>query len=389
VRAPDPLRLTVAPLRVLLACTGLGRERRGFETFTRECARALAGEESLALRVHAGGRDGHVPGERVVPNLPRASRAAKWVGALIQRDPYFVEQGTFFLGLLPALVLERPDLVYFADLNLGNALWHWRRRTGARFRLLFYNGGNTTMPFTRTDHVQVLTPAALEGAIMRGERADRLSMLPHGVTFPELRLPSDAAARLRAREALELPLEGEILLSVGQLDRTTKRTHLLIEAVAGLPEPRPFLLLAGADGPDGDGLRALAAQRLGARWTWRSVPRERMSLVHAAADRAALLSRGEGFGLAYVEALAAGLPLFVHDDATTRYVVGDAGLRRAVESVEDAIGGLDALRAMALRDDDARARRAAVQERFAWDVLRAQYVELFARAAASSATEPA
>jgi 1,2-diacylglycerol 3-alpha-glucosyltransferase len=377
--------MSLARRRVLFACTGLGRERRGFETFTRDCARALAGEPSLAIDVAAGGRDGHVAGERVIANLPRASRAARWLGTAIGRDPYFIEQGSFSLGLLPTLASRPPALVYFADLNLGNALWHWRARTGARWRLLFYNGGNTTMPFTRCDHVQLLTPAAMEDAVARGERADHLTLLPHGVTLPEPFTPVDAAARRAARAALALPLDDEILLSVGQLDRRTKRTHLLIEAVAALPTPRPYLLLVGADGPDGEAVRALARARLGEHWTWRGVARDRMPLVYAAADRSALLSHGEGFGLAYVEALGAGLPLLAHDDATTRYVVGDAGLRRPIGTVDDARAGLDALRAQPTDAASARARHEAMRTRFAWDVLRPQYVAMFHRALAGAA----
>ncbi len=383
--ASDERPVSPAPLHVFLACTGLGRERRGFETFTRDCAAALAGEPTLALTVLAGGRDGHQPGERVVPNLPRASGAARALGALLGRDPYFVEQGSFFLGLLPALWRERPALVYFADLNLGNALWHWRARTGARYRLLFYNGGNTAMPFTRCDHVQQVTPAALEAARARGERTERMTLLPHGVAIPPECVPVRDEARAAAREALGLPRGAPILLSVGQLDRATKRTDLLIEAVAALGEARPHLVLCGADGPDGDGLRALARARLGDRWTWRTEPRERMPLVYRAADRFALLSRGEGFGLAYVEALAAGLPLLAHDDATTRYVVGDAGLRRAITTVDDATRALEELLAAPADAASARARHASVRARFAWDRLRDEYVALFHRVAGGAA----
>lgn len=110
-----------------------------------------------------------------------------------------------------------------------------------------------------------------------------------------------------------------------------------------------------------------------------------MPLVYAAADRFALLSRGEGFGLAYVEALAAGLPMLAHDDATTRYVVADAGLRVAIETVEEARAALAALRA--LPDDAAAAvaRRESVRARFAWDVLRPAYVALFRSVAAGAA----
>lgn len=373
--------MSAVPLRVFLACTGLGRERRGFETFTRACAAALRDEPGLALEVFAGGRDGHVPGERVVPNLPRASRAARLAGRMLGRDPYFVEQGTFFLGLLPSLLARAPHLVYFADLNLGNALWHWRRRTGARYRLLFYNGGNTTMPYTRCDHVQQLTPAALEAAVARGERPERMTLLPHGIALPAAFTPTDAAARRAARAALGLPADRPILLSVGQLDGVTKRTDLLIDAVAALPAPRPYLLLLGADGPDGPALRARAAAALGDGWSWRSEPAARMPLAYAAADRFALLSRGEGFGLAYVEALAAGLPLLAHDDATTRYVVGDAGLRRAIASVGDARAALVELLAQPDDAAAARARHEAVRARFDWAALRAAYAALFRRVA--------
>lgn len=380
--APEPVQ---TPHRVLLACTGLGNERRGFETFTRDVAQALAAEPTLAVEVFAGGRDGHVPGEHVVANLPRRSRAAHRLGALLGRDPYFIEQGSFFVGLLPALALRPPHLVYFADLNLGNALWHWRRLTGARWRMLFYNGGNTTMPYTRCDHVQQLTPAALDAAAARGERAERMTLLPHGVSLPPLVEPSTDAARREARRAarvaLGLPADREILLSVGQLDRPTKRTDLLIEAVAALPSPRPYLLLVGADGPDGAGLRALAAERLGDGWGWRTEPRERMPVVYAAADAFALLSRGEGFGLAYVEALGAGLPLLAHDDATTAYVVGDAGLRRVIATRDDAVAAIGALRALPTDATAARTRHASVAERFGWATLAPRYVALLTRVA--------
>lgn len=374
------------PLRVFLVCTGLGNERRGFETFTRGCARALGNETALELEVFAGGRDGAVAHEHVVANLPRRSRAARWLGAAFGRDPYFIEQGSFFVGFLPSLIRHPPDVVYFADLNFGNACWHWRRRTGARFRMLFYNGGNTTMPYTRCDHVQQVTPAALEAAALRGERRDGQTMLPHGVELPSTFTPTDAAARRAAREALGLPVDAEIVLSVGQLDRVTKRTDLLIEAVASFPAPRPYLLLVGADGPDGDGIRALATSRLGSHWSWRSLPSERMQAVYAAADRFALLSRGEGFGLAYAEALAAGLPVLAHDDATTQYVVGSAGLLRSITDVATARTALEELRSMPATADAARARRASIRARFSWEVLRPSYVKLFEAVAKLSPT---
>lgn len=370
------------PLRVALVCTGLGHERRGFEAFTRHCAHALRAEPSVAVEVFAGGRDGHVPGERAVANLPRASRAARWLGAALRRDPYFVEQGSFFLGMLPSLIRRPPDVLYFADLNFGNVCWHWRRLSGARFRMLFNNSGPTSMPFTRTDHVQQVTPAALESAVARGESRARQTLLPYGIDLPTTFAPPEAGARRGARVRLELPAAAEILLCVAKLDRAYKRIDLLIEAVASMPEPRPFLLLVGADGPDGAGLRALAAARCGTRWAWRSLPQEEMSTAYLAADRFALFSQGEGFGLAYIEALAAGLPLVANDDATARYVVGEAGALRGIHDVATARAALEALRALPTDERSARVRHESVRARFSWEVLRPAYAALLHRVGA-------
>lgn len=370
------------PLRVHLVCTGLGRERRGFEAFTRACAKALAGDRTLQLEVFAGGRDGAAAGERVVANLPRASRAARFLGRLFRRDPYHIEQVSFFLGYLPHLVRRAPDVLYFADLNFGNVCWHWRRLTGGRFRMLFNNSGPTSMPFTRTDHVQQVTPGALAAALERGERADRQTMLPFGVELPSPFVSTDTAARGRARAQLGLPATGEVLLCVAKLDKAYKRIDLLIESVAALGEPRPFLLLVGADGPDGDALRALAGARCGTQWAWRSLPVGEMANAYRAADRFALFSHAEGFGLAYVEALAAGLPLVANDDATTRFVVGDAGVRHAITDVTSGRAALEAVRALPTDESAARARHETVRARFSWDALRPAYVALLHHAAA-------
>jgi hypothetical protein len=373
------------PLRVHLVCTGLGHERRGFEAFTRACAKALAGNPALRVEVFAGGRDGHVAGEHVVANLPRASGAARFLGRIFRRDPYHIEQVTFFLGYLPRLVRAAPDVLYFADLNFGNACWHWRHRAGGRFRMLFNNSGPTAMPFTRTDHVQQVTPGAFDAAIARGESAGIQTLLPFGVELPVPFAPTDAGARGRARAQLGLPATGEILLCVAKLDKAYKRIDLLIESVAALPQPRPFLLLVGADGPDGESLRALADARCGTAWAWRSLPVEEMPTAYRAANRFALFSHHEGFGLAYVEALAAGLPLVANDDATTRFVVGDAGVRHAIADVASGREALEAVLVLPTDERAARARYEAVRARFSWDALRPAYVALLQHVAAGDA----
>src|SRR6186997_2934075 len=102
---PTPPQVTAQrPVRVFLPCTGLGRQRRGFETFTLECAHALRSDPRIELTVFSGAA---VPGvdARARWNLPRDGALAAQIGQVVGHDGYFVEQSTFFLSLIPALVL--------------------------------------------------------------------------------------------------------------------------------------------------------------------------------------------------------------------------------------------------------------------------------------------
>ena len=366
-------------MRVFLPCTGLGRQRRGFETFTLECADALRADPRIALTVFAGGAVPGVPA-RVRWNLPRDGTLSSLVGALVRRDRYFVEQLTFFLAFLPALVLGRPDVVYFADLNLGNLCWHWRRISGQRFKLLYYNGGLTTRPFTRADMVQQLTPAGLDEAVTRGESRDRQVVLPHGVRVPDALPPRITGD---ARRALGLPADRRVILAVGMLDTAIKRTDVLIREVASLPAPRPFLCLLGADGPDAHAVRTLASHFLGDDgYVARAVPHDDVGSYYRAADVFTLASLREGFGLAYVEALAHGLPIVAHDSPVTRHLLGDFATLRDLSKSGALADALDGALRTPLTDADRAARHASARARFGWDALREDYARLLLRVAA-------
>ncbi len=374
--------MTTVPgmVRVALPCTGLGRQRRGFEAFTRDAHAALRATSGIDLRIFGGG-GALLAGERAVWNLPRTSAAARAVERLTRWDPYFVEQATFFTGFIPHLLRWRPDLVYFADLNFGNACWHWRRRTGQKFRLLYYNGGPTTRPYTRCDFVQQMTPAHHAAAVARGESPERMFVLPHGFTLPEVLASHDAARVSATRRALGVPDGRTMLLSVGMLGGTLKRMDALVDAVATMGADRPYLVLLGQETPETPALREKARVLGDTVWmgTW---PREQMAEAYAAADAFALLSLDEGFGLAYVEAMAAGLPCVAHDNANTRYILGD----HAILGDTTTKATTASLIRRALRPDasDAlrRARHRWVKERFGWDVLAPRYVEMLRACAA-------
>lgn len=361
------------PVRVFLPCTGLGRQRRGFESFTLQCADALRADPRIALTVFAGGAVPGVPA-RVRWNLPRDGTLSSLVATIVGRDRYFVEQLTFFLSFLPALVLGRPDVVYFADLNLGNLCWHWRRLSRQRFKLLYYNGGLTTRPFTRADMVQQLTPAGLDEAIARGESRAHQTVLAHGVRVPDT-LPTRITGE--ARRTLGLPADRPVVLAVGMLDTDIKRTDALIRALATLPAPRPFLALLGADGPDAADVLTLAGAVLGDDgFLARAVPHDEIGDYYRAADVFALASLREGFGLAYVEALAHGLPIVAHDTPVTRHLLGDFATLTDITRPGALAQAIGAALATSSSEAERAARHASAHTRFGWDALRDDYARL-------------
>ncbi|MFH8368188.1 glycosyltransferase [Streptomyces sp. NPDC018031] len=147
-----------------------------------------------------------------------------------------------------------------------------------------------------------------------GVPSNRVQLIPHGIDARHFRF--EAGARAAARNRLGLAAGDFVVGGVGRL-APGKRYDLLVRAVAAVPQAR--LLLVG-DGPERHRLRALALA-VGAADRVRLLG-ERDGAVETAGDRPADIpgllaamdvfvspSPAETFGVAVVEALAAGLPV--------------------------------------------------------------------------------
>lgn len=372
-------------IRVALVCSGLGHVRRGYETFMQEMFEALRRERMLDLWLFKGSGE-RTEREIPLPNLARAGFGARLAGELTGRGPYVVEQATLSASLLPHLSRIRPQVVYYCDPTIGRVLWHWRGLTDAPYRLLLHNGGPHPPPHRWCDHVQQLTPAAMVEAVAAGQSPARQTLLPCGVHIgPEPR-PLSLSERASLRRDLALPADRPVVLSVGALNRAHKRMDYLITEVAALADLRPYLVMLGEPEQETPAVRAMAEALLGRDgFAMRTVRREEVDGYYRAADVFGLASLQEAFGLAYVEALAHGLPSVAHDQGVTRFVLGEQGLLTDLRRP----GFLaDALRT-ALSEDNGVAHRVRrhrwVRDRFGWDALLPEYVAMLTRLAAAAA----
>jgi len=304
-------------------------------------------------------------------------------------EPFIVEHLAFAVALIPVLMRRRPDVVYFSEWHVGRVLGAWRRVSGQRLALVFCNGAFAPGGYGRLDLVQQLVPGAIEYTAAHGEPTHNQTLLPLGAVIEQSpRLLSDAE-RANLRVALGLPVDRPIVVSAGAINTGHKRMDYMVEELASMAKPRPFLLLLGQEEADTPAIQSLAEERLGAEdYAMRTVAPERMADHYRASDAFVLASLWESFGRVLVEAQSHGLPCLAHDYPVMKWVLGEEGdtvdMRRA-GSVAEWLRGLSSDE---LSPDRRRRRHASAYERFSWDVLADRYAEMLRRAAAGRAAGP-
>ena len=365
------------PLKIFFSCSGVGILDRGIEIFFRSAFDGLRGTDGLEITLYKGAGEERSD-EHVLWNLPRTSRAARILGGCIRRNSYVAEQLSTLPSIVRAIRKHEPDIIFYSDSNLGFQLFRWRKQIGAPFRLLFSNGGPCHPPFDRTDYVQQVAPFYLEEALAAGEPTDRHRMVPYGINVPNGVPDRDENIRRELQRKLHLPTDRPIVLSVGWISARQKRMDYLVDEIARLPQPRPYLVLLGTMDAESVAITALAREKLGEQsFTARSVPQHQVADYYRAADLFALASLQEGFGRVFLEALVHGLPVIAHDHPVMRFVLGSEGTFGDLSKpgalaavIRETLGKEDS-------DADAIRRKETVRQRFSWAVLAPRYSGMF------------
>lgn len=358
--------------RIAIACPGVGVVQRGFERLFRDLFDEMRGTRDVTLFKGGGDR---CADEIVLPFLRRGGRAIRWlpIHRLMRRTPMHAECLTFALAMLPHLRSGRFDIVHVIDPPLARLLFHLRRALGLRFRLLYTEG--TAMPpadYPPCDHLHQISRATLEDAVAKGYPAERMSLLPCGYR-PERFATTETRAALRER--FGIAPDRFVILSVAALNRGHKRIDHLVDEVARLGGDALLWLDGSLDHGDPD-LPDYARRRLGDRVRVTHVSSHAVGDLYAMADVFAHSAGFEAFGLAIVEAAAAGLPVLTHDAAHFRWLLPDPACR-----VDMTAPGALAERLATMIADPA-ARAAATMADYAcatydWGNLRADYGALY------------
>lgn len=349
--------------RVALVCTGVDFVNRGFERATRDLFEQLGGQADVTL-FKGGGRPALRETRLRVPRRtgPHA-RAIGWQRA------YELEVLLFATRLYPR-VRGRYDVVHYFEPYLGNVLAAARRRFGGRYALLLTDAlGLTRESSSGADLVQTTTPGGRDLLLSEGRPGDEVDFIPLGINT---RRYAATASKAEARQALGLPLDRRVLVAISAVNRRHKRVDTLVEEVAQLQDGS-ILLLSGA--LEEIELLVEARNRLGDRFEFADVPSDQVPLLHAAADVFVHAALDEGYGLAIIEAMAAGLPVVTHRSPHFEWLVGDTR-----QLVDFRLPGALA-QGLASMPGDARERNLARAHELDWGTLVPSYIDLYERVA--------
>lgn len=371
-------------IKLFIVCSTLGIVQRGLESFTQECFDALSQVSYLDIYLFKGGGSSTTR-SLTLWKLKYGGKLTKNIDNFIQwisrkNYLYLAEELSFFISLLPYIVTQRPDVILFSEYGLGSLLQHWRNFTKQNYKLLFSNGAPTrghalALLKHRFDYVQQVTPYLMEESLNSGVPVSKQCMIPYGVNIQSTLLTLSKQEQEECRRKLGLPIDRQILISVGAI-RKYKRVDYLIYELAALPTPRPYLLLLGQISKESDEIIQLATCLLGSdSFQFRTVSLEETKLFYNIADAFVLAALNESFGRVYVEASAYGLPCMSHDYETARFVLGDHGYFADFSKS----GELSNLIPKVLDENDynkQNLRHLNANNRFSWSKLLPKYVEM-------------
>lgn len=358
--------------RIAVACPGVGLVQRGFERLFRDLFDEMRGEFAMTLFKGGGER---LSDEIVLPFLARGGKAIRYVPLhrLMRRTPMHTECLTFALAMLPHLRSGRYDIVHVIDPPLARLLFHLRRLLGLKFRLLYTEG--TAMPpgdYPPCDRLHQISDATLTDAAAKGHPYHHMRLVPCGYR-PERFATAKGRADLRAAHGIAP--DRFVILSVAALNRGHKRTHHLIDEVARM-DGDPLLWLDGSlDHGDPD-LPDYARAKLGERVRVTHVPSDRVGELFAMADVMPHAATFEAFGLALVEAAAAGLPVITHDAPHFRWLLPNPDCWIDMTQ-EGALAALLQRLAADPAERDRRLMRHFARGTYDWSALRPAYADLY------------
>ena len=364
-----------AKFDLFLVCTGLGRVQRGFESYIKDLAEKFTNESvDFTFQVFLGKRlSGAVFEQQEVVHLHRGLELFRKLGVSELRR-FNIEQVTFFFGLIPSILINKPKAIYLGEYNLYCYLYKFRKIFGLNYSLVLYTGGQAAPGLfdIQKDFVHHITDVYYDLLIKQGIPENRQFIIPHFIDL-----------NCNVNELLVNQIRGKakgkkIFLSVGQVDKKIKRMNLIPQILAGVSD-KVFPVVVGANTSDTEDILASFKSTFGSDgYIVTQSPRSEIGSYYAAADCFVLCSEKESFGLAFIEALYFNLPVICHNFQEAHFVLKDMANFYNLDEIDKVSTWIERDLSM-INKYNHNEGRSFVNENYTWDMLRDRYFSMFNR----------
>jgi glycosyltransferase involved in cell wall biosynthesis len=369
-----------ACMRVLFCLSGLHRYNRGAEIAFISIASELAKAGDAVTLIGSGPERESTPYRFLHAASIRRERFESFPSIPVLRDECAYEELTFVPHFLRNYRPADYDITVGCSYPFSN--WALRRPVlgGIRPPHVFVteNGdwpahvGKSEYRFFGCEGLVCTNPEFYE----RNKTRWRCRLIPNGV---DCQLFSPGTPH---RSDFGLAPDRLVVLMVSALI-PSKRVGAGIEAVSQIPDAH--LVVAG-DGPLRQTIENDAARLLPGRFTRLSVSPDQMPLLYRSADVFLHLSKNESSSLAFLEAMACGLPVVAHESPQLRWIAEDNEFLLDTENLADVAGQIEHARNAG---PDRRQRRLAKVADFSWDKIGSKYREFLEEILLASGQVPA
>jgi len=362
---------------IFFMCSGLGKTPRGFEAHVEDLFHNINCLGLYNVHLYKGGGITN-KNEKRIKHIPQTSNVAKLLSFISGKTTYFIQNVTFFIGLLPYVTFIKIDCIYLGEPILCNLLIKWRKITGQRFRILFFTGGQTIPRcIDKHDFIHHVSPLCIERAIELGIPSSHQFLIPHFLNLTSEHLVLNDSNKRRLKKNLNIPDYAKIILSVGAIDYSVKRMDYIIREVSKIKQP-VFLILLGTEEKQTNEVKVLAKTLLGDNNIYiNSVPRNQLSQYYNIADVFVLASLMEGFGIVFIEALSHGIPVVAHDYSVSRYVLNTHGNFTDLSIDNSLISAVEAIIGNENTFKEKQLRHRFVYDNYSWNSLKSSYLLMF------------
>lgn len=363
--------------KIAILATFVGRVNRGAESFVIELSNHL--KEKYQIDIYSVGIDGSLK-NNTIPIAVDESSFFKIHDKVYQNNKIYriacnklnyinncVMPSELFQYHFNKKVYEEYLLKNSYDLIfVNNGLWgarfarRLRNETGVPFVVVGHGGCGYNEFLMLKEHPNRYVALGYDQFIWAKKYWHCVAQIYNGVNYNYFASNYDTMGK---------PHDGteKIVLDVGALTKF-KRHELVIDAVALLDNTK--LVILGC-GELENSLQRYGRKKLGNRFELKSVPYAEVKKYYQMADVFALPSLGEPFGIVYVEAMAAGLPVVAPDDNIRREIIGEAGILCNCKIAKEFANALD--RAMNKKWGDLPQKQAI---KFDWKIIAEKYIYL-------------